>query len=376
MEGSTTSGDMWGQSATLTVVNRKQENILHFSQIWKKSSSKIWMWSVQRHFLVSSWSSTTLPSALTTVLQNGSIKYFPAVVLHDTTDAATQKLPLFSSVVPKKRWTRWLLRWEVVLSSLAQTAARRGVKNYFQWSFHTSTKTVRSQPNWPPTQHAVSMQGKTFFIWSMRLSLPWMWGGITALLLCVITATPWQGKTRVWSLLSGKKCRRCTWLIPDAVILLRHRPWQIAYHCACHYVLYRPVAFSSLIFISFQHNIIFFQGKSTISSLLGAMTSRFWNQRLWLAKDGHMVQRVFHNGVCLCSVKTNATFRKMVCSKQSTIRSVPKSKKKRNQQLNINRGMKRVTTASTPSKVTESSRCKPRISSFCAINHVFPIFVP
>ena len=90
-----------------------------------------------------------------------------------------------------------------------------------------------------------------------------------------------------------------------------------------------------------------------------------------------MVQRVFHNGVCLCSVKTNATFRKMVCTKQSTIRSAPKSKKKRNQQLkNINRGMKRVTTASIPPQVTESSRCKPCISSFCAINHVFSIYVP
>ena len=67
----------------------------------------------------------------------------------------------------------------------------------------------------------------------------------------------------------------------------------------------------------------------------------------------------------------------MVRAKQSTIRSAPKTNNERKQQLkNINRGMKRVTTASVPSQVTESSRCKPCISSFCAINHVFPIYVP
>ena len=69
--------------------------------------------------------------------------------------------------------------------------------------------------------------------------------------------------------------------------------------------------------------------------------------------------------------ENHATFTKMVRTKQSTIRSAPKTKNKRKQQLkNINRGMKRVTTASTPSQVTESSRVP------VDVNHVLPVPVP
>ena len=69
--------------------------------------------------------------------------------------------------------------------------------------------------------------------------------------------------------------------------------------------------------------------------------------------------------------ENHATFTKMVCTNQSTIRSAPKTKNKRKQQLkNINMGMKRVTTASTPSQVTESSRVP------VDVNHVLPVPVP
>lgn len=69
--------------------------------------------------------------------------------------------------------------------------------------------------------------------------------------------------------------------------------------------------------------------------------------------------------------ENHATFTKMVRTKQPTVRSAPKTKNKRKQQLkNINRGMKRVTTASTPSQVTESSRVP------VDVNHVLPVSVP
>ena len=69
--------------------------------------------------------------------------------------------------------------------------------------------------------------------------------------------------------------------------------------------------------------------------------------------------------------ENHATFTKLVRAKQSTIRSVPKTNNERKQQLkNINRGMKRVTTASTSSQVTESSRVP------VDVNLVLPVSVP